>query len=1284
MRYIFLLRNAALRTIITMLLLGAVGFANRVWAQISITDQASLTRALQTEGSHILAADVELGSGEIYATTTCTITGNGSYKISRAANATNTGIKITADGITLAFVNVVFDGERVVQQTADDDTAMLRNGQPNSTLVLDGCTIPDSFDTENDASMGGSRLITSANVILTNCTIGSQGAGNNAELGGGIYVESGAVEINLENTSSSANSSKIEYNIATTDGGGIYITSGAGVLLNGTNAAAGEGVCIRYNQANTHGGGVYKQGTLEVKGLVKVVENKSKADKIIVVSASPSNGGTVSGGGTFEHGSSCTVTATANSGFVFTGWTENGIVVSTEAEYTFNVTANRNLVAQFEKLYHVTLTANPAHGGTVVGDGWYENGESCTISAYANEDFKFLYWTENGTVVSTDATFNFDINGADRNLVANFEPVCTVLFYLGGTTIYEKEYGDWECCDDDGNDVWVTWWEPYEEDGWMDSKLRVTARKGSSVESEDLTCDYGDAEYERQYAQGTTVTLEYINGNPSDYDNYHYYNAYYYDELDGERLIPLTYNSATDSYSFEVDCVPYSITARANPPHGGMVSGVGSYVKGTRVTMGATALRGFKFLNWTENGSVVSPDANYTFTVSGDRDLVAHFEALPAYTITATANPVAGGTVSGGGTYYLAESCTVTATAPLGYEFVNWTENGSVVSFANPYIFTVTANRNLVANFRTVPTYTVTATVNPPGSGLVTGDTGTFNDGTQVSLTARDSESFRFVNWTENGSEVETNRTISFHVHANHNLVANFEEVCSITFYIEDYGDPEYCKCPNSSIMITANGQPEGTLTMGSGDVNNENDYESGCYTEREFEFRPGTEVKVTFTPATQSSEWSRPTIGAIYTYGGYSIFSAYRPTSNFSETFVVDCTPFTITATANPAAGGTVRGGGTFVNGNGCTLSATANLGYKFVKWTKNGTQVSSNPNYSFTVTEDATYVAHFQTVPIYTITASPSSTAYGSVSGGGQFTKGTTCTLKAYGNGYAFDYWTLNGTPITGDWTITFTVIEDATYVAHYKEIPGTIPYEFSTPLGKLYFSQGNLQYMASTDTWRFAERQYDYVGDGNNYISQNYNGWIDLFGWGTGDNPTLTLAGVTAYAHFDDWGDNPISNGGNTPNLWRTLSSYEWAYVIYYRQTPSGIKFAKATVNGVAGLILLPDNWSSSYYSLSNTNSGRAPFSSNEISSSTWANSLEAHGAVFLPAAGNRHVPGSAVGIGSQGYYWSSTFIYDLSNSAYGIFFRYDELYETYIGGMRNLSDGRSVRLVRPAGN
>jgi len=347
--------------------------------------------------------------------------------------------------------------------------------------------------------------------------------------------------------------------------------------------------------------------------------------------------------------------------------------------------------------------------------------------------------------------------------------------------------------------------------------------------------------------------------------------------------------------------------------------------------------------------------------------------------------------------------------------------------------------------------------------------------------------------------------------------------------------------------------------------------------------------------------------------YHGQSVRLVRSVTSNPSSVFTVD-------VSANPSNGGSVSGGGSYTEGQSCTVSATANSGYTFTNWTENGNVVSSNANYTFVVNADRTLVANFVAV-------------------------------SSWPNGV----------------------------------LPGAFSVSASQ---QVYFSQGNLQYQASTNTWRFAENQYDYIGDANSNISSSYSGWIDLFGWGTsgynGKNPYMTNTYYSDYGNGSndiagtnyDWGVyNAISNGGNTANTWRTLTKDEWAYVFNTRTTSSGIRYAKACVNSVNGVILLPDDWNTSYYSLSSTNNTGASFASNTISVSQW-DTLEQHGAVFLPAAGDRS--GTWVSsVGSGGRYWSAS--YSNESYAYSVWFSGSYL-SPQDGNDRYY--GRSVRLVRSA--
>ena len=217
----------------------------------------------------------------------------------------------------------------------------------------------------------------------------------------------------------------------------------------------------------------------------------------------------------------------------------------------------------------------------------------------------------------------------------------------------------------------------------------------------------------------------------------------------------------------------YTINVSATPLHSGIVTGGGTYDQGQSCTVTATANPGYVFVNWTENGNVVSTQSNYTFTVTGNRTLVAQFQQQ-TYTINLSAYPMLAGTVTGGGNYTQGQSCTVTATANPGFIFVNWTENGNVVSTNANYTFTVNGNRTLVANF-TQQQFTITVSADPSEGGTVTGS-GTYTYGQICTLEAIANTDFIFVEWTKDGQQVSSNTPYTFTVTESATYIAHFIE----------------------------------------------------------------------------------------------------------------------------------------------------------------------------------------------------------------------------------------------------------------------------------------------------------------------------------------------------------------------------------------------------------------------------------------------------------------------------------------------------------------------------
>ncbi|GEM_PF-5633156 len=225
-------------------------------------------------------------------------------------------------------------------------------------------------------------------------------------------------------------------------------------------------------------------------------------------------------------------------------------------------------------------------------------------------------------------------------------------------------------------------------------------------------------------------------------------------------------------------------------------------------------------------------------------------------------------------------------------------------------------------------------------------------------------------------------------------------------------------------------------------------------------------------------------------------------------------------------------------------------------------------------------------------------------------------------------------------------------------WAAVDGKLPGVFSVSADKaVSFSKGNLQYTKSTGKWSFMEHQYDVVETyeqnvGNDYADQDV---VGLFGWGTSGNsesgtnyqPYCTSTTNVDYVSYlteagewtaskSDWG---VVNSGDLGEGWRVMTKDEWCYLLGWtsakRDNASNLR-TFATVNGMKGLILMPDGWTASGVSLTVTTSN---FTTNNINTTDWA-TLEEQGCVFLPAAGCRNGSPLVNSVGFWGYYWYST--------------------------------------------
>ena len=420
----------------------------------------------------------------------------------------------------------------------------------------------------------------------------------------------------------------------------------------------------------------------------------------LALNASPAEGGSVSGGGTFTEGEEVAVSATPNQGYAFVNWTGDTQYLNDPESENTTVTmpdADVSLTANFELLdFQLSLTANPAEAGTVSGEGSYHFGDEVDITAAANEGYAFVNWTgdtqyldnpysENATVTMPETDVNLTANFAllDYQLSLTADPI------EGGTVSGAGSYH-------------------------FEDEVDVTATPNEGYAFVNWT---GDTQYlDDPGAANATVTMPAADVN-------------------------LTAN-------FEQ--LDFQLTLLADPEEGGSVSGEGSYHFGEQVSLSATANTGYTFINWTDEAdNVVSTQESFTYTMPAeDKTLTANFEVVE-FQLSLSANPANGGTLDGDGTYHYGDEVVVTATPNEGYAFVNWTGDTQYMDDPDSESATLTmpeSDVNLTANFELID-YQLSINAEPEEGGSVSG-AGTYHFGEVVAVTANPAEGYAFVSWS--------------------------------------------------------------------------------------------------------------------------------------------------------------------------------------------------------------------------------------------------------------------------------------------------------------------------------------------------------------------------------------------------------------------------------------------------------------------------------------------------------------------------------------------------------
>lgn len=742
----------------------------------------------------------------------------------------------------------------------------------------------------------------------------------------------------------------------------------------------------------------------------------------LTATANPTTGGTVTmnpAGGTYIEGSSVQLTATANTGYNFTQWSD-GVTTNTR---TVTVNADASYEAQFAlQQFTVTTNVTPAEGGSVTGGGSYNYGSTATLVATPNEGYEFVEWNDHNTsstrvvTVTGDETYTATFQLQSYNVTVNVDDPSHGTVSGGGSYIH-------------GTDATVQAYpaEDYHFLRWSNGSLTnpytFTVTEPTSLiayfEMDEITY-YTVTVVSANNAMGTVSGTGSVREGRTTQISATANTGYHFTQWqDGNTDNPRTI-TVNDNVTYTASFAPnsYTITAVAANSTMGTVTGSGEYDYATTATLTAVPETGYRFTEWddhnTQNPRQVS--------VTGNAIYIASFEQI-TYTVTATANNAQFGTVSGSGVYNYGAAVTLTATAEDGYHFVQWSDGTT----ANPYQFNIYENKTVTAIFEedgvVINYYTVTVSAANPTTGSVTGG-GVYEENTTATIEAVPANGYEFVEWNDH---VTTNPR-SFTVTSDVEYVATFQAI-------------------NYELTVVANPAEGGVVTGG------------GSY-------QYGATATLTATA----------NLGYAFTGWNDGILTASRQVTvagnaTYTANFVQE--EYHINITVSNAAYGTTSGSGTYHYGDMVTAQATANQGFRFVQWS-NG--VTDNP-YTFAATESLTLNAEFVSdeVQFYTVTVASENTEMGGVSGAGSYPAGSTVSVEALPNfGYRFVQWQDGVTTNPR----TFAINSDMSFIASFEEDEFAVTLTVNDPAMGSVMGGGVYPYMTQINAIAIPNEGYHFV--------------------------------------------------------------------------------------------------------------------------------------------------------------------------------------------------------------
>ena len=550
-----------------------------------------------------------------------------------------------------------------------------------------------------------------------------------------------------------------------------------------------------------------------------------------------------------------------------------------------------------------------------------------------------------------------------------------------------------------------------------------------------------------------------------------------------------------------------------------------------------------------QNAASLSPGVSFPYlwdmsavTYSSDPNWLTYFyfggPGNKNYTVSVSASPPAGGSVSGGGSFAAGATPSVTATPNSGYAFVNWTEGANVVSTSTSYLLPqIVASHTLVANFSSQsPAVMSTPT---PGTTL-SGSSLTFSWTAGVGVTdyfLSVGNSVGDHTWWNQDEGTSHSQTVTGLPTDGRTLYVRLYSKINGIFQYHDYT----YTAPNIAVMLT----PTPATTLSGSSVT--------------FNWTAGASVTDYFlsignNPGASDHTWwfqdeglnasqsvtGLPTDGRTLYVRLYSKINGIYYSNDYFYTAANTVTNYTVSVSASPAAGGTVGGGGSFAGGSSRTVTATANSGYRFVSWTENGSVVSSLTSYTFTLNTNRTFVANFTPTSATALSSNSNPAIYGApvtftvnVTGGAPTPTGN--VLIAFGDGNNTNLILASGSATVnhiyssvGTYTVTASYSGDGTHnsssdslmetvqkgitLSFVSDSPNssifgqnvtitatatTLEASGALPSGTVTFSDGGTVIGSGTLSNNTASIFYSGLTAGSHFITANYAGDTNYFG-------------------------------------------------------------------------------------------------------------------------------------------------------------------------------------------